>query len=182
MPVQLQRFFNLHRDEAERRYATYRQLAYQDVTGRVQLPKRYKLDGIGFDALRAFQSVWLSHKRKVSWNWLDEVRRWKRTDHSRLELAIWQEGALCGLMIGKTSKRKTILYVLGIEGAPYQHPLKGKIIPLSVEVAEAYAVVIGAKQVRIDRPAPSLIEKYEKLGYTYRSGFLSSYMLKQLGD
>lgn len=182
LPVHLQRFLNPDRDDAEKRYALYRQAAYQDVISRVQFTKRYKLDGIGYDALRAFEKVWLSHKRRVPWRWKDEVMRWKRSDHSRLELAIWQEGTLCGLMLGKTSKRKTIVYVLGVEGAPYQHPLKGKIIPIAIEVAEAYATLLDAKQVRIVKPDPALIENYGKLGYTHRSGFFSSYMLKQLGD
>ena len=124
MPVQLQHFFNLQRNDAEQRYAMYRQLAYQDVVERIQIGSRYKLDGIGHNALRAFESVWRSHHRKVAWDWIELVQRLKRKAHARLELAIWQDGTLCGLMLGRTSRRKTRLYVMGIEGAPYRHPLK----------------------------------------------------------
>lgn len=178
--VHLRRFFNLDRDEAERRYAMYRKLAYDDVISRIKLPKRYRLEGIGYAALKAFDSVWRSHKRVVHWDWFDQVRRWKKTDHSRLELAVWQDGQLCGLMIGKTSKRKTIAYVLGIEGAPYAHPLKGYILPLALEVAEAYATAVGAKELRLDKPAEGLVARYEKLGYTYRFTFFGSYMSKKI--
>ena len=180
--VHLRRFFNLDRDEAERRYAMYRQLAYEDTISRIKLPKRYQLEGIGFAALKSFDKVWRSHKRLVKWDWLDQAQRWKRTDHSRLELAVWQDGELCGLMIGRTSKRKTIVYVLGIEGAPYSHPLKGYIIPLALEVAEAYAVAVGAKELRLDKPAAILVARYEKLGYTFRSTFFGSYMAKKMGE
>lgn len=180
--VQLRRFFNPDRDDAERRYAMHRTLAYEDTVSRIKLPKRYQLAGIGYEALKAFEKVWQPNKeRKVKWDWMEQVARWKRTDHSRLELAVWHDKELCGLMVGKTSKRKTIVYVLGIEGAPYKHPLKGYIIPIALEVAEAYATSLGAKELRLDKPAAILIARYQKLGYTLRFTLFGSYMTKKLG-
>lgn len=181
IPVQLQRFFNLDRDAAEQRYAWFRQTAYADVVDKLQVGRKYRLDGIGFQALKTFEAVWKSAPRRVTWDWVEEVKKFKRTDHSRLELAIWHQNHLCGLMLGSTSKRKTIVYIRGIEGAPYKHPLKGSIIPIGVEVAETYAALLDAKEIRIISPATQLVADYEKLGYNYKRSFFHTYMSKKIG-
>jgi len=177
--VKLQRFSSLKRNETEERYACFRQLAYQHVTDNFLVTSRFKLDGIGSSALQAFAQVWKTHGRLVQWDWLIETMHWKKKQHARLELAIWHGMHLCGLMLGSTSKRKKILYIRGIEGAPYKHPLKGSVVPICIEVAEAYAALLGSEEIHILSPHPKLVPLYTKLGYNFKTRLLLySYSVK----
>lgn len=55
-----------------------------------------------------------------------------------------------------------------LEGAPTKHPLKRKIVELSIMVFEMYAQAIGAKQLRIMRPVNNkVISYYESHGFTF---------------
>jgi hypothetical protein len=174
------RFNNAEREKAERKYAGFRSATFKDVSRRMQLSKRYKLDEINPQAIKTYKEVWMAEERLVDWDWPREVARFQRNCTSRIELAIWQEKHLCGLMVGNTSKQKNILYVQGIEGAPYKHPLKGEVIPLCIEVAESYAKSIGCTELRIINPEPAVMPLYAELGYNKVSNF--SDIVKIMGE
>lgn len=182
--ILLRKYEDPARTDAEAKYSMYRQMAYKEVYDTLRFPQvRYKLDEIGIGALRTFESEWKYHPaRPVSWDWLEQAMYWRRKRHSRLELSIWHERHLCGLMLGNCSRRKKIVYIQGIEGAPYRHPLQGYIMEICLEVAEAYATVLNATEVRIAKPAEALIPAYKDFGYNFFSRFIrGTYAAKVLG-
>lgn len=56
-----------------------------------------------------------------------------------------------------------------IEGAPrVGNPLgPNRVVPITIVNATAYAGIVGAKEIRIMRPASSLVSYYESLDFTY---------------
>jgi hypothetical protein len=135
--------------------------------------------------LKTYREVWLLHERRVNWDWPAEVALWRSKCPSRLEMSVWHEHHLCGLLIARTTSSKKILYIEGIEGAPYSHPLKGLVIPACIAASEAYAAMLGAKEVRVQAPDPAVVPAYCELGYTIGSNLLNrreSYAYKSMGE
>ena len=118
-------------------------------------------------ALEFFEQNWVTSGRRVSWNWREELVKWKTRRPSHWEMAIWHRQTLCGLVLGGPSRRRSRLYVEGIEGYPAPHPLKRQIIPVALIAAERYAVDIGCKEIWLVDPGP-LLDLYVKAGYHLR--------------
>lgn len=118
-------------------------------------------------ALEFCESKWTTSDRKVSWNWREELKKWKAKRPSHWEMAIWHKQILCGLVLGGPSRRRSRLYVEGIEGHPIQHPLKQQIIPIALVASERYAVHIGCKEIWLVDPG-ELLDLYKKAGYHLR--------------
>lgn len=159
------------RQAAEDRYREFREQARTLAVERlaaagVTLPALFCLKEIDFDALKAVGSQWLPYGRRVSWSWPEEFRYWRKKRHSRWNLAIWNGGELCLLALGAPSRRKTILYFHGVERHPESRPYTPVLLLVALQVAEIYATLIGACEVRIREPHPKLVAKYESLGYT----------------
>ncbi|WP_429500596.1 hypothetical protein ACQUFY_26100 (plasmid) [Robbsia andropogonis] len=127
-----------------------------------------ELTFINADALTIVEEAWMdSPSRPVDWDWRRVVEHFRRRARRQpFEAAIWADGILCGLAIGQRSRRGTRVYIEGVEGSPLPHPLKKRLLVVSLLVAEAYARRIGAKEVWIREPDPTLIPFYEVLGYT----------------
>ena len=119
-------------------------------------------------ALEAFTSDWNHALRLVDWDWEDQQRRWRRRRPSYWEMAIWHKQTLCGLVIGGPSRRRSRLYVEGIEGNPEPHPLKTHIVRVALLGSERYAEAIGCKEVWIVDPAEGLLDLYKNFGYAIR--------------
>lgn len=67
---------------------------------------------------------------------------------------------------GMPSKSRRRLSVEYMEGSPNStHPLKGRILELTLAAAEAYGRTLGAKFLRLSDPAPGLVAKYEAFGF-----------------
>lgn len=100
------------------------------------------------------------------------VRKYRDADD--FHVAVWSRSALCGLAIGTPSKRQTILRVQYVEGAPWPHPLKGYVLPVTLATAAAYGTALGARVLRLVEPDPSLQRRYqERYGFgpvVYRKG------------
>lgn len=173
------------REIAEQKYAQYRTAVYQQVSREGGFPRKIRLESITLAALKTYQEVWLLHERHVDWDWPSEIDLWRRKCVSRLEMSVWHENHLCGLLIARTSSNKKALYIEGIEGAPYNHPLKGLVIPICVAASEGYAAMLEAKEIRIVEPDPAVRQAYVELGYTIESPLLpkgASYALKLMGE
>lgn len=126
-----------------------------------------------------------SRKEDANWSWEDSIPDYSYRHPKRFDLAIWYANAqLCGLCIGKPTFTGSRLRLDVIEGAPINHPLKGKVVSISISAAEAYADLIGADQIRIMRPLnKDLIRYYQNHGFTYRQGKASntpSYLWRNL--
>ncbi len=118
-------------------------------------------------AIDFFEHNWHTPDRRVNWNWREELVKWKSRRPSHWEMAIWHRQTLCGLVLGGPSRRRSRLYVEGIEAYPASHPLKRQIMPIALVAAERYAVSIGCKEIWIVDPGP-LLDLYGKAGYHFR--------------
>lgn len=108
----------------------------------------------------------------ADWSWSHGFRQYAYRHPKRFDLAIWYAKAqLCGLSIGKPTYAGPRLRLDIIEGAPWQHPLKGKVVELTVLAARTYAASLGADQIRIMRPVNAeVIRYYEAHGFTFHKG------------
>jgi len=153
------------------RYETFWEQAYEIFRGlSVELQTAaIETCGIG-DRELAEADSWLTHPDRVAgWNWRAVLNQ-ERKSHKRFEAAFWVDGILCGLMVCRVSKRRINLSVRFIEGAPYQHPLRGQLLQVAIIQAEIFASVIGATTVAIIKPFPEVAERYIKLGYQMEYG------------
>lgn len=171
--------------DAEQKYARFRSAVYGQIPKSDAYPRKLRLDSVTPTAIRTYREVWLLHERRVNWDWPGEIEAWRRKCPARLEMSVWHEHHLCGLLIARTTNSKKTLYIEGIEGAPYSHPLKGLVIPVCIEAAEAYASMIQATEVRVQAPDPAVVPAYCELGYTLGSNLLTrgeSYAYKVMGE
>lgn len=108
----------------------------------------------------------------ASWSWRKGFGSYAKQHPKRFELAIWfAKAQLCGLSLGKPTYSGSRLRLDFIEGAPGNHPLKGRVVEVTIAAAEAYADSIGAEQLRIMRPVNvDVIRYYETHGFTYFNG------------
>ena len=83
----------------------------------------------------------------------------------QFEVAVWCGPALCGLGVG--ALRYGNLEIDNLEGSPdFRHPLKGAVRYAVIEAARAYAVALGASELRLNHPRPALLTIYEEMGFT----------------
>jgi hypothetical protein len=104
-------------------------------------------------------------ERQIGWNWREARDRYRRDHMARIELAIWYDDELCGLMLGKASEGKLVVKINYVEGAPEEHPLKGYIVPIAARCAELFAVAIEANWVGIQDPFEGVRDYYQELGF-----------------
>lgn len=108
------------------------------------------------------------------WYWSGDkgFRKYAYRHPRRFDLAIWYANTqLCGLSVGKPTYNGSKMRLDVIEGAPGNHPLKRKVVEITVLACEAFASLIGAEQIRIMRPVnANVIKYYESLGFTLRQG------------
>lgn len=119
-------------------------------------------------ALGALNSQWTQSERLVSWVWEEQANLWRKKRPSHWEMAIWHKQTLCGLVLGGPSRRRSRLYVEGIEGHPVGNPLKAQIIPIALSASERYAESVGCKEVWLVEPAESLLDLYQRAGYNLK--------------
>lgn len=119
-------------------------------------------------ALEAYNGQWNQIARRVDWDWATEADAWRRKKPSYWDMAIWHKQALCGLVLGGPSRRRSRLYVEGIEANPEENPFRTQIIPVALLASEQYAKAIGCKEVWLVDPPEALYAQYEKAGYTIR--------------
>lgn len=132
------------------------------VRERLQIDLRrpeIRLTSIGFAALRATRQ-WRMPPRRVSWDWTKLV---KRRGGGHFEIAVWWDETLCGLAYGKSGS--SWLSMNYLEGCPFPHPLKGRIIPIAVTALEAQALALGVSETRLIDPFIELQDRYMARGY-----------------
>jgi hypothetical protein len=162
---------------AKQHYARLRQQAYNLVqheavqTGFVRAPLR--IAETDEQTIIAWQATWTGPHptNHGGWNWDRLLRRaWRRP--SAFHVAIWSGEHLCGLAVGRASKRRKAgirhtISVHFIESAhDDQHPLRHTIATLAIAAAETYARLLGTARIRLIEPLPGVIPLYERLGFT----------------
>lgn len=119
-------------------------------------------------ALSSFRSQWNHGVRFVDWAWEDELLTWRKKRPSYWDMAIWHKQTLCGLALGGPSRRRSRLYIEGIEANPENNPFKSLIIPIALMASERYAETIKSKEVWLVEPTGALVDIYIQAGYTVR--------------
>lgn len=105
------------------------------------------------------------HEREPGWDWKHEFyTRGKRSTH--VDLAIWSDTALCGLMIGQVSDGRINATIHFLESDPGENPLKGYIVSIATRFIEALGLLLGCEAAVISRPIPELVDFYRGFGYT----------------
>ncbi|MDD0967491.1 MULTISPECIES: hypothetical protein [Pseudomonas] len=111
-------------------------------------------------ALSAFECWESPH---FSW---EEVIGWKAREPLALDIAIWFESELCGLCFANPNKSRQRIRIVRLEGRPREtHPLKNRVVPLSVLAIEQYARIIGSSLIEAQEPFQGAIPIYEQLGF-----------------
>jgi hypothetical protein len=163
--------------QARQHYARLRQQAYNHVVqdavkaGGIRVPLR--LADTDDETLTAWRATWRGgHPSGYgNWNW-DRIlhRAWRRP--SAFHVAIWSGEQLCGMGVGRLSKRRHagIRHTISmhfIESAhDNRHPLRGTIAPLVISASEAYGELAGASRIRLIEPLPGVVPMYESFGFT----------------
>lgn len=158
---------------AEERYRTAREAAHRStvMTLRSLAAESFQhltITDVTVRAIQTFQTQWDHQARRYPWEWDKQVLAWRKKRASQWEMAIWHKQVLCGLVVGGPSRRRSRLYVEGIEGNPSTHPLKGHIIAIALLASERYAEGIGCAELWLVNPAEELIDEYRQAGYHVR--------------
>ena len=106
-----------------------------------------------------------------NWEW-DRIlaKAWRRP--SAFHVALWSGEHLCGLAVGRLSKRRLVgvrhtISVHFIESShDARHPLRGNVAALSISASEVYGRLTGASRIRLIDPLPGIVRLYEDHGFT----------------
>lgn len=137
--------------------------------------RRIKVVAIDDDVLREARREWYDKPgRRVSWDWdAAVVGPGRRSSVRYFDFALVDQGALCVLVAARVSHKKMWLSLTHVEGAPWEHPLKGRVIPTVVRALYIYRAVICTDEIavqstgiRILRPLPDAVQCYAKHGFT----------------
>jgi hypothetical protein len=120
-------------------------------------------------ALTCWERQWRpnmpSGKSWSDWNWPEDSLRWEK-HIDRLSIAVWSGEQLCGLALGKPSQARNNLSIYLLQGSPVEsHALKGKVLPIVIDVASAYGTALGCRELRLVKPLSGMVGKYQDLGF-----------------
>jgi hypothetical protein len=148
------------------RYVQMRKLCYSFATEALGIPGLelrpiYFCDAVQGDSWRL---QWNDPAKRPTWEWVELFNRYNtRQGVKRFEVAVWLRGVLCGLCYGFPNKSKLILRIHAIGRAPNGNQLAGKVLPVLLASADAYALLLGSKEVWICEPMNSeLVALYAK--------------------
>ncbi len=160
--------------QTQERYRQVRSLAYQ-ATARVLrqgLAPQARLTEIGLSALQIYRETWPDayglRGHEVQFDW-DSLFRHYRRKYSRFEAALWDDDALCGLCYGMPSQGPQHLTLQFMEAYEGEHSLKGLVIDIMHEAANAYAFALGKQELRIEDPVEAAIPLCLRRGFELAS-------------
>lgn len=170
--------------EAENRYESFRKLSRDKILESLPYADKrlIKLEGITPTSISAAKTWNSYHSRAVDWDWGFGYESYSRRYPKRFELATWYGNTLASLALGRPSYMGSHLRLDFIEALSENNPLKGRVVPIAISVAELYGTIIGASQLRIIDPIhKNLIDYYTSFGYTYfKQGTKKHYLVKDL--
>lgn len=119
------------------------------------------------DAIHLADTLLPQRDRQIGWDWRTARDSYRRNHVERIELAIWHEEQLCGLMLGKASRGRLVVKINFLQGGGSDSPLKGYVLPIATRCAELYAAALNAEWVGVQDPLDSdeLIEYYRTIGF-----------------
>ena len=80
-------------------------------------------------------------------------------------MALWFEGRLYALAVGRASRRKHNVTVHFLEREYDNNPFAEFVTLVVLDVADNFGKIIGAETVRIRDPVDGMIGRYERLGF-----------------
>jgi hypothetical protein len=123
-------------------------------------------------ALAAVDTHW--QQRHVHFDWHHRILPTLWESHPRrLDIALWCNGELCGLMVARLSDAREWVSITHIEGSPMPiHPLKRLVVPSFLLAADIFASLIAEEsttktkpRVRVMNPLKPVIAWYQSCGY-----------------
>lgn len=163
---------------AKQHYAELRRAAYHDVVRNARaagaIPVPLRLADTNEETLAVWRSTWRdAHPSGFgNWNWEPILRRaWRRP--SAFHVAVWSGEQLCGLGVGRLSKRRLIgirhtISLHCVESAhDAGHSLRGWIAVLVISAAEGYGRLMGASRIRLIEPLPGIMHTDVGLGFEF---------------
>lgn len=158
----------LHKEST---YATYRQVARDLIApGLAELSASHiRLSDItqqALDQATQWSDIYTGKRKshRPSWSWQKEVQYYRRRPR-RIELAIWVDPTLCGLVLGRISSHRVVASIHLLEANPDVHPLRGNVAVIASRFLEAMAVLTGCRESAIERPVHDLVPFYKDLGF-----------------
>jgi len=150
-------------------YKELRDVVYEFTENEFKFPG-LKLTEITLqDAISAdrWTEEWKDSKRVACWEWRGMYNEYQSNSGlKRFDLAFKVNGKLCALCYGVPTRTKMVLKIHALERKPENNPLQGKILTMILFAADAYANLIGAKELWICNPMnPVLVRKYEGVGF-----------------
>lgn len=110
-------------------------------------------------------------KPNGGWNWAELRRKYYHklfsySPQRRIDLAIWCDDQLSGLVLGQVSKSKEYVTIDYIESLPVEtHRLKGHILDIALFTTEQYATILNIRELRLIDPVENLIPYYQAEGF-----------------
>jgi hypothetical protein len=168
----------MSRQAAEERYRQLRRLAFADATRlltevAIAVPGQLELREVALPALLDSLAKWESYPRRpVAWDWRKLLLHYRQNHSARFDLAVFANGLLSAIALGKPSKTRAHCALDFVEASPDPcHALKGRVLPVVLTALERYCVAIGAPEMRLTEPLPALIGLYTgKYGFTVAMG------------
>jgi hypothetical protein len=147
------------RSSAEAKYRTLRDLACQAAMHDLAAVGIHaELRGIDAAALAA-AAQWTD--RHVAWPWHTLAADWRRNHPNRFEVAIRQNGVLCGLALGRPAPTAPHMSLYYLEADPNPaNPLRRRVTRGAVAALLQYAALLGKTELRLIDPLPPLVPFY----------------------
>jgi hypothetical protein len=149
----------------EQKYLRRHSHACRETVENLRRPE-LSLEPISIRALQAWRTQWPQwYDSRFHFQWEPLRARFKKPN--RFDLALWQDGELCGLAIGQCSDA-TAVEVHYIESLrPPGHPLKGSVLLITTVTAMNFAIQAELAEVRILYPSDTMIRLAAPLGFDY---------------
>lgn len=149
-----------HRD-AESRYTLIRRAIIDETNKSLALRGMAQNEAklIDHTALSASTQWDASPNRRKDWDWIQGYHAFKFRYPKRFEMALWHQGKLASLTLGRPTYNGHRMRMDFIEGAP-DNPPDLKVFSFSLIAIEAYAEAIGAREVRIMNPVNDEVRRY----------------------
>lgn len=168
--------FGFDRGRESVRYAQVRSIAYRTAEKDLEDGPRINatLTSIDRNALARWRRDWLPLEATVGeyggWNW-EEISASYIRRLDAFHLALWAEGILCGMAVGKVSRNRSRLAIHYLEGTPQQpNPLRGRIVLSTLVAATRYAQALGVHLLRVRNPIPPMARWLERAGFVLEMG------------
>lgn len=129
---------------------------------------------------------WTDQSKRPTWQWTEMFARYnQKSAFCRFEVAVRVAGRLCALAYGMPSNSKLILRIHALERAPQMNPLAGHVLPVILATVDAYARILGSREIWICNPMnPRIAKHYENYDFTpvIGPGGATSHLIMRLSD